>query len=148
VKLPGAPGYQNLLATDAEPSARVAASFGPAATAVNALYPASAYGGSRPLAYSAAITDSLFACGTRQTAKALAASGVPVYAYEFDDPNAPMALQPPASYPFLSYHAAEIQYLFDLLVFPHQWPKPLPVRAQRSPGMRAASAAGGGYVDR
>ena len=114
LKLPGAPGYKNLLATDAELSARLAASFGPLANTVNAQYPASAYGGSRPLAYSAAITDSLFACGNRQTAKALTASGIPVYAYEFDDPNAPMALQPPVSYPFLSYHASEIQYLFDL----------------------------------
>ncbi len=112
--LPGAVGYQNLLSTDAELTARFTTTFGPAATAAAALYPASAYGGSRPLALSAAVTDYLFACGTRRASKALSASGVPVYVYEFNDPDAPMALQPAASFPFKSYHAAEIQYLFDL----------------------------------
>jgi para-nitrobenzyl esterase len=113
--LPGAAGYQNLLSTDAALTARLTATFGPTlAPVVAAQYPVANYGGSRPLALSAAVTDSLFACGSRRAAKALLASGVPVYAYEFNDPNAPMALQPAVSFPFKSYHAAEIQYLFDL----------------------------------
>lgn len=112
--LPGAAGYKNLYETDAEFSAVFTATFGPAATAATAAYPAANYGGSRPLALSAAVTDSLFACGTRRAAKALSASGVPVYAYEFNDPDAPMELQAKVSFPFKSYHAAEIQYLFDL----------------------------------
>ncbi|MGY4828403.1 carboxylesterase/lipase family protein [Sphaerotilaceae bacterium SBD11-9] len=113
--LPGATGYQNLLSTDAALTARLTATFGPTlAPAVAAQYPAANYGGSRPLALSAAVTDYLFACGTRRAAKALQASGVPIYAYEFNDPNAPMALQPAVSFPFLAYHASEIQYLFDL----------------------------------
>lgn len=113
--LPGMAGYQPMLATDEALSARFTATFGGTLGPVVAgLYPASAYGGSRPLALSAAVTDSLFACGTRRAAKALAASGVRVHMYEFDDPDAPMALQAPVSFDFGSYHAAEIQYLFDL----------------------------------
>lgn len=116
---PGAPGYQNLYDTDAALADAITATFnatgGPMlVAAVTAAYPASNYGGSRPLALSAAVTDSLFACGTRRAAKALSASGVPVYAYEFNDPDAPMELQAKVSFPFKSYHAAEIQYLFDL----------------------------------
>jgi para-nitrobenzyl esterase len=113
--LPGAAGYQPLLATDAALTARVTATFGPAlGPVVAAQYPAANYGGSRPLALSAAVTDYLFACGTRRAAKAMQASGLPVHAYEFNDPNAPMALQPAVSFPFKAYHASEIQYLFDL----------------------------------
>ncbi|MBC7957819.1 MAG: carboxylesterase family protein [Cytophagales bacterium] len=113
--LPGAPGYVNLLNTDAALTARLTATFGPMLAPVVAVqYPAANYGGSRPLALSAAVTDYLFACGTRRAAKALQASGVPVYAYEFNDANAPMALQPAVSFPFKAYHASEIQYLFDL----------------------------------
>ncbi|HEX3139840.1 MAG TPA: carboxylesterase family protein [Rhizobacter sp.] len=113
--LPGAAGYQSLLATDPALTARLTATFGPTlAPVVAAQYPAANYGGSRPLALSAAVTDYLFACGTRRAAKAMQASGIPVYAYEFNDPNAPMALQPQVSFPFKAYHASEIQYLFDL----------------------------------
>ncbi len=113
--LPGAAAYVNLLNTDAALTGRLIATFGPTlAPTVAAQYPAANYGGSRPLALSAAVTDSLFACGSRRAAKALQASGLSVYAYEFNDVNAPMALQPVVSFPFRSYHAAEIQYLFDL----------------------------------
>jgi para-nitrobenzyl esterase len=115
LKPPTDPTYVPMLATDAALTSRLTATFGPTlAPIVAARYPVANYSGSRPLALSAAVTDSLFACGTRRAAKALAASGVPVYAYEFNDPNAPMALQPAVSFPFKSYHAAEIQYLFDL----------------------------------
>lgn len=114
LKLPGSAGYVNLLSTDAELAARFTATFGPGGSSVAALYPADSYGGQRPLALSAAVTDSLFACGTRKAARQIAATGVPTYVYEFNDPEAPMALQAPVSFPFRSYHAAEIQYLFDL----------------------------------
>ena len=60
------------------------------------------------------MTDYLFACGTRRAAKALHAAGITVHAYEFNDPDAPMGLQPAVSFPFKAYHASEIQYLFDL----------------------------------
>jgi para-nitrobenzyl esterase len=114
LKLPGSPGYVNLISTDAELTARLAATFGPAAPTVAGLYPAAAYGGQRPLALSAAVSEYLFACGNRKATRQITATGVPTYAYEFNDPNAPMALQAAVSFPFKSYHAAEIQYIFDL----------------------------------
>ncbi|MES2581385.1 MAG: carboxylesterase family protein [Pseudomonadota bacterium] len=77
------------------------------------LYPPGAYP-SPSLAYSAAMADSVFACPTRRSAKQFQAAGVPVYAYEFNDANAPMTLQPPVSFPYKAYHASEIQYLFDI----------------------------------
>lgn len=114
LKRPGDTGYVNLLATDAELTARFQATFGAGATAIAGYYPASAHAGVRPHAYAAAITDSLFACGTRKAAKQIAATGVPTYMYEFNDPDAPMALQAAVSFAFKAYHASEIQYLFDL----------------------------------
>jgi len=114
LKLPGGEGYKNALDSDAALTGALTATFGPLAGTVATKYPVANYGGSRPLAFSAAVTDSLFACGTRRAAKALSASGVPVYAYEFNDPEAPMELQAKVSFPFKAYHAAEIQYLFDL----------------------------------
>jgi para-nitrobenzyl esterase len=41
---------------------------------------------------------------------------VPTWAYEFNDPNAPQRFLPPVSFPYGAYHAAELQYLFDLPV--------------------------------
>lgn len=114
LKLPGDTGYKNALDSDAALTAAFKATFGPLAGTVAGEFPAANYGGSRPLAFSAAVTDSLFACGTRRAARALSASGVSVYAYEFNDQDAPMELQAKVSFPFKAYHAAEIQYLFDL----------------------------------
>ncbi len=83
------------------------------ASAAGAAYPLAAYS-SPSLAISAAVGDSLFACPMRRVAKQFAGSGAKVYAYEFNDANAPMALQPPVSFPYGAYHASELQYLFDL----------------------------------
>ncbi|AKJ30236.1 carboxylesterase/lipase family protein [Caldimonas brevitalea] len=96
------------------PAAVAAAVVGTALSAEQALalYPLSAYE-SPSLAISALRTDATFVCGGRRLARGLM-NQVPVYTYEFDDPNAPMSLQPPASFPYKSYHAAEIQYLFDV----------------------------------
>jgi para-nitrobenzyl esterase len=66
------------------------------------------------LAFSTVVADSLFACPTRKLAKQLHTAGVPVYSFEFNDPNAPMTLQPPVSFPYRAYHASEIQYLFEV----------------------------------
>lgn len=64
-------------------------------------------------AYDAIATDLLFACSSRTAARLRTASGTPVYAYEFNDQNAPMIYLPPATRPrWGAYHAAEIQYLF------------------------------------
>ncbi|MCW7537337.1 carboxylesterase family protein [Aquabacterium sp. A7-Y] len=103
------------LAPEDYPAAVAAAVAGTPVTAADALvlYPLSAYDNSPGLALSALVTDASFACGGRRLAQALA-EHVPVYAYEFDDRDAPMSLQPPASFPYKAYHAAEIQYLFDV----------------------------------
>ena len=45
---------------------------------------------------------------------------MPIHTYEFNDSNAPQRFLPPVSFPYGAYHAAEIQYLFDL-------PSPVPV---------------------
>ncbi|MBI5255194.1 MAG: carboxylesterase family protein [Burkholderiales bacterium] len=80
------------------------------------IYPLSAYPGSTgpSLAFSAAVADGLFSCAMRKATKQFQKAGVPVYSYEFNDPNAPMTLQPLVSFPYKAYHAAEIQYLFDV----------------------------------
>ena len=83
------------------------------ANAAAAAYPLTAFD-SPSLAISAAVTDTLFACPMRRFAKQFVASGAKVYMYEFNDVNAPMALQPPVSFPYKAYHASELQYLFDL----------------------------------
>jgi para-nitrobenzyl esterase len=68
---------------------------------------------SAQLAYSAAMTDRAFACSSDRTADALAGSQ-PVYAYEFNDPTAPI----PDSlrglpFPIGAAHSLELRYLFD-----------------------------------
>ena len=58
-------------------------------------------------------TDAIFACNSRVSVR-LASGFVPTYAYEFNDPNAAQRFLPPLSFPTGAYHAAEIQYLFDI----------------------------------
>ena len=58
-------------------------------------------------------TDAVFACPARRVAQAVS-KFVPTFAYEFNDPNAPQLFVPPASFPYGAYHAAEVQYLFDI----------------------------------
>jgi para-nitrobenzyl esterase len=79
--------------------------------AIQAQYPLGSQ--SVALALSRIGTDALFACPARRTSQALSQS-TPTFAYEFSDPNAPQRFIPPASFPYGSYHAAEVQYLFDL----------------------------------
>ncbi len=58
-------------------------------------------------------TDAIFACNSRTSIRRLA-KFVPVFAYEFNDANAPQLFLPPATFPYGAAHASEIQYLFDL----------------------------------
>ena len=58
-------------------------------------------------------TDAIFACPARRVAQAVS-KFAPTFAYEFNDPNAPQLFVPPASFPYGAYHAAEVQYLFDI----------------------------------
>lgn len=75
-------------------------------------YPLTDYA-SPDLALSALGTDAIFSCNALAE-EMLLARGVPTYAYEFNDPNAPELFLPPVSFPYASAHASEIQYLFYL----------------------------------
>ncbi|QJD67041.1 carboxylesterase family protein [Xanthomonas campestris pv. badrii] len=68
---------------------------------------------SRWNAYADIVTDGSFACPTRRLGRALRTQA-PVYAYEFDDPQAPYGLlRVPFSPPLGAYHASELVYLFQ-----------------------------------
>jgi len=82
--------------------------------ALAAAYPVSNYGGNAGLAQATAGTDVVFACPMRTAAAALSAHGT-AYAYEFDDPQAPMLFLPPVpDFDYGAAHASEIQYIFTL----------------------------------
>ncbi len=102
----GLPSYRSLL-TD---------TFGAEAPQVAARYPLDRYDGSVALAYSAAVTDGVFACPIDAYAIGLARrKGQPVYAFEFADRTAP-APEPMRTLPFRvgASHALELRYLFDM----------------------------------
>ena len=105
-------GYKGDLWTEGSFEEAIEALFGPASGAVLAEYPAAALG-SPGRAYAAILTDALFACPARSLDRLLARR-TPVYAYEFDDPEAPFRLPGmPWSHDLRSYHTAEIAYVFD-----------------------------------
>jgi para-nitrobenzyl esterase len=85
----------------------------PAATAatIAAQYPLSRYP-SPPVALGAVGTDAIFACHAL-TAEESLSRYVPVYAYEFNDENAPGPSLSPG-FPYGATHASELQYLFGL----------------------------------
>lgn len=91
----------------------LAAAFGPDAGLVAQRYPLDRYDGSAPLAFSAAVTDGEFACVDARITEDLARHG-PVYAYEFNDRQAPgpdsLRTLP---FPVGASHSFELQYLFD-----------------------------------
>jgi para-nitrobenzyl esterase len=90
----------------------LAAYYGkPLGAKVLAEYPLGAYL-SPSLAYSAAVTDSFFACSARRLNQ-IVASQMPTYAYEFADQTAPNYLKP-TSFEIGAGHTSEIQYLFPL----------------------------------
>jgi para-nitrobenzyl esterase len=115
--------------TNAAYPAAVAALFGPTVPKsfvqfiVNVAYPLSNYPPppgvqSAPLALGALGTDVVFACPARNAAQLLS-QYVTTYAYEFNDENAPLSFGlAPASFPLGSYHASEIQYLFNIFGTP------------------------------
>jgi para-nitrobenzyl esterase len=88
--------------------------FGADGGPVLAHYPPDHYGGDVSLAYSAAVTDGVFACTTDRLADSLSRNA-PVYAYEFDDPHAP-APEPlrDAPFPVGASHSLELRYLFSV----------------------------------
>jgi len=87
--------------------------FGPNADAVEVHYPLNSYG-SVPLAYSAAVTDGVFACEADRMAGALSGKE-PVYAYEFNDRDAPAPdAMRQLPFPIAASHSLELRYLFDI----------------------------------
>jgi para-nitrobenzyl esterase len=89
-------------------------SFGDNADLVDEHYPLEHFGGSAPRAYSAAVTDAVFACVTDRMSQDLAAHQ-PVYAYEFNDRDAPAPeLLRQLPFPIGASHSLELRYLFDV----------------------------------
>lgn len=100
--------------TEAQYPELLSQTFGRDAEAVGAHYPLSRYDGSVPLAYSAAVTDGVFACVADRMTEGLAKND-PVYAYEFNDRGAPApdALRK-LPFPVGASHSLELRYLFDI----------------------------------
>ena len=108
-----AANYQSMIASTLD--------VGPAvASAIAAQYPLSRYP-SPPLALAAVGTDAIFACHALTAEKSLSRY-VPVYAYEFNDENAPELLLPPAGFPYGAAHASELPYLFGPATIAQQGP--------------------------
>jgi para-nitrobenzyl esterase len=95
----------------------VRSTYGAAADAVLARYPASAYDDPR-LALAAVQTDSnevLSSCAHQDAFRQLKRAGVPVYAYQFADRTAPPILDVPG-FDEGAMHASELTYLFPGLL--------------------------------
>jgi len=90
------------------------------ASRIAAQYPLSRYP-SPPVALGAVGTDAIFACHAL-TAETSMARYVPVYAYEFNDENAPELFLPPAGFPYGAAHASELPYLFGPAAVPQPGP--------------------------
>ncbi|GJF08120.1 carboxylic ester hydrolase [Mycolicibacterium cyprinidarum] len=93
----------------------LAATFGDDSAAVAEQYPLTDFD-SVPLAYSAAVTDGVFACVGDRMADALARDDDDaVYSYEFNDRGAPTP-DPLRTLPFAvgASHSLELRYLFDV----------------------------------
>jgi para-nitrobenzyl esterase len=89
----------------------VSAAFGSkAGPFVLAQYPLSNYVNADE-ALAAIQTDSTFACPALLADQALS-NYVPVFAYEFNDQDAPEIFLPPVSYPYGAAHESELQYFF------------------------------------
>lgn len=103
--------------TAAEYPVLLSQTYGPAlGAAIAAKYPAARY--AQPvLALAAAVTDDVFACTARQVDRWVSRYE-PVYAYEFNDENAPEDFLPPTTYPFGAAHASELQFLFTIPELP------------------------------
>jgi len=80
------------------------------AAAIAAEYPLSAYP-SPLVAFSLLVSDASFACPALQVDRWTAARGVPTYAYQFNDDNAPVNIVGASL--GLSTHGTELPYLFD-----------------------------------
>ena len=100
------------------------------AAAIAAEYPLSAYP-SPLVAFSLLVSDASFACPALQVDRWTAARGVPTYAYQFNDDNAPVNIVGASL--GLSTHGTELPYLFD------QPNAPFPARSTADQQALAAS---------
>ena len=92
---------------------RSPSSFGAGSSHVAQQYPLSRYANSA-LAFSAAMTDGVFACRAGQMEAGLMPNS-PVYAYEFNDREAPgPAPLRAVPFPVGAAHSLELRYLFDI----------------------------------
>jgi para-nitrobenzyl esterase len=82
----------------------------PRAAAIANEYPLSAYP-SPVVAFSLLVSDASFACPALQVDRWTAARGLPTYAYQFNDDNAPVNIV--GSSLGLATHGTELPYLFD-----------------------------------
>ena len=98
--------------TAAQYPAAIAAVFGAAAaTFITAEYPLSNFP-SPDLALAAVLTDAEFSCQALRADESVSSSGV--YAYEFDDPNAPVIFDfAPLTFPLLAAHSSELAYVLQ-----------------------------------
>ena len=80
------------------------------AAAIANEYPLSAYP-SPVVAFSLLVADASFACPALQVDRWTTARGVPTYAYQFNDDNAPLNIVGPGL--GLATHGTELPYLFD-----------------------------------
>ncbi|MGH3914754.1 MAG: carboxylesterase/lipase family protein [Pseudonocardiaceae bacterium] len=85
--------------------------FGPAADSVATQYPLGSYD-SPSLAWSAVVTDRLWALATAEQNRLFAAH-TPTYAYEFADGEAPPIVEFPPGFPPGAHHSSEVFYQFD-----------------------------------
>jgi para-nitrobenzyl esterase len=105
------------------------------AAAIAAEYPLSAYP-NPVVAFSLLVSDASFACPALQVDRWTAGRGVPTYAYQFNDDNAPLNILPPDKQHLgLSTHGTELPYLFD------QPNAPFPVTSTLTPGQQALAAS-------
>jgi para-nitrobenzyl esterase len=105
------------------------------AAAIANEYPLSAYP-NPVVAFSLLVSDASFACPALQVDRWTAVRGVPTYAYQFNDDNAPLNILPPDKQHLgLSTHGTELPYLFD------QPNAPFPVTGTLTPDQQALAAS-------
>jgi para-nitrobenzyl esterase len=97
--------------TPSEYSTILRDAFGADAGRVARAYPPARYP-SPAMAWARAAGDASWSCPTRAADRVLAARTA-LYAYEFDDRDAPAVPAPPG-FRFGAYHAADVPYLFDV----------------------------------
>ncbi|MFE0632230.1 carboxylesterase/lipase family protein [Streptomyces sp. NPDC058864] len=104
------------ITTEDDYRTRLVEAFGPAAPAVEARYPAAQHP-TPARAWATVLTDRSLTCTTLAAGRAIAAHapGLPLYGYEFSDPDSPVLAGLPANpgFPYGAAHGFEMPYLFS-----------------------------------